>query len=196
MHQTRDTHRIRYLKVWKIFLLLHCEFENGKYQVRVVPISLSLYTSKHSSAATLFPLVLKTINFVLEVLIAILFDRSQFDGYYSGRGKFMPLPLKSKILETSGFLVTDYIKMFPLWLRTLNLQASLMVQFDLSRICNYSATFFCWASSKGSFLCGSPWKQDQTVLTIDIRGPTPSNASNALCTRPNKTIINHRFKYS
>ncbi len=33
---------------------------------------------------------------------------------YSGRGKFMPLPLKSKILETPGFLVTDYIKMFPL----------------------------------------------------------------------------------
>ena len=132
MHQTRDTHRIRYLKVWKIFLLLHCEFENGKYQVRVVPISLSLYTSKHSSAATPFPLVLKTINFVLEVLIAILFDRSQFDGYYSGRGNFMPLPLKSKILETP---------MFPLWLRTLNLLASLMVQCDLSRICNYSAIF-------------------------------------------------------
>jgi hypothetical protein len=33
---------------------------------------------------------------------------------YSGRGKFMPLPLKSKIFETPGFLVTDYIKMFPL----------------------------------------------------------------------------------
>jgi len=33
---------------------------------------------------------------------------------YSGRGKFMPLPLKSKIIETPGFLVTDYIKMFPL----------------------------------------------------------------------------------
>jgi hypothetical protein len=33
---------------------------------------------------------------------------------YRGRGKFMPLPLKSKILETPGFLVTDYIKMFPL----------------------------------------------------------------------------------
>jgi hypothetical protein len=33
---------------------------------------------------------------------------------YSGRGKFMPLPLKSQILETPGFLVTDYIKMFPL----------------------------------------------------------------------------------
>jgi hypothetical protein len=26
---------------------------------------------------------------------------------YSGRGKFMPLPLKSKILETPGSLVTD-----------------------------------------------------------------------------------------
>jgi len=33
---------------------------------------------------------------------------------YSGRGKFMPLPLKSKILETPGSLVTDEIKMFPL----------------------------------------------------------------------------------
>jgi hypothetical protein len=33
---------------------------------------------------------------------------------YSGRGKFMPLPLKSEILETPGFLVTDNIKMFPL----------------------------------------------------------------------------------
>jgi hypothetical protein len=31
---------------------------------------------------------------------------------YSGRGKFMPLPLKSQILETPGFLVTDYTKMF------------------------------------------------------------------------------------
>jgi hypothetical protein len=33
---------------------------------------------------------------------------------YSGRGKFMPLPLKRKILETPGSLVTDDIKMFPL----------------------------------------------------------------------------------
>jgi hypothetical protein len=33
---------------------------------------------------------------------------------YSGRGKFMPLPLKSKLLETPGSLVTDDIKMFPL----------------------------------------------------------------------------------
>ncbi len=33
---------------------------------------------------------------------------------YSGRGKFMPLPLKSKILETPGSSVTDDIKMFPL----------------------------------------------------------------------------------
>ncbi len=33
---------------------------------------------------------------------------------YGGRGKFMPLPLKSKILETPGSLVTDDIKMFPL----------------------------------------------------------------------------------
>jgi hypothetical protein len=32
--------------------------------------------------------------------------------HYSGRGMFMPLPLKSKILETPGFLVTDYIKCF------------------------------------------------------------------------------------
>ncbi len=60
--------------------------------------------------------------------------------YYSGRGKFMPLPLKSKILETPGTLVTDGIKMFPLWIPTLNLQASLMVQYELSRICNFSAT--------------------------------------------------------
>ncbi len=59
---------------------------------------------------------------------------------YSGRGKFMPMPLKSKILETPGFLVTDYIKMFSLWIRTLNLQASLMVQCELSRISYYSAT--------------------------------------------------------
>ncbi len=33
---------------------------------------------------------------------------------YSGRGKFMPLPLKSTILETPGSLVTDDFKMFPL----------------------------------------------------------------------------------
>ncbi len=33
---------------------------------------------------------------------------------YSGREKFMPLPLKSKILETPGSLVTDDTKMFPL----------------------------------------------------------------------------------
>jgi hypothetical protein len=33
---------------------------------------------------------------------------------YSGRGKFMPLPLKSKILETPRSLVTDDIKMLPL----------------------------------------------------------------------------------
>jgi hypothetical protein len=58
---------------------------------------------------------------------------------YSGRGKFMPLPLKSKILETPGSLVTDDINMFPLWIRTLNLQASLIVQYELSRICNNSA---------------------------------------------------------
>jgi hypothetical protein len=37
-----------------------------------------------------------------------------FSLHYSGRGKFMPLPLKSKILETSESLVTDDIKMFPL----------------------------------------------------------------------------------
>jgi len=30
--------------------------------------------------------------------------------------------------------------MFPLWIWTLNLQASLMVQYELFRICNYSAT--------------------------------------------------------
>ncbi len=59
---------------------------------------------------------------------------------YSGRGKFMPLPLKSKILETPGSLATDDIKMFLLWIQTLNLQASLMVQYELSRIFNFSAT--------------------------------------------------------
>jgi hypothetical protein len=32
------------------------------------------------------------------------------------------------------------IKTFPLGIRTLNLQAPLMVQYELSRICNYSAT--------------------------------------------------------
>ncbi len=52
----------------------------------------------------------------------------------------MPLPLKTKLLETPGSLVTDDIKMFPLWIWTLNLQASLMVQYELLRICNYSAT--------------------------------------------------------
>ncbi len=31
---------------------------------------------------------------------------------YSGRGKFMPLPLKRKILETTGSLVTDELKYF------------------------------------------------------------------------------------
>ncbi len=36
------------------------------------------------------------------------------DNRYSGRGKFMPLPLKSKILETPRSLVTDDMKMFPL----------------------------------------------------------------------------------
>ncbi len=34
--------------------------------------------------------------------------------HYSGRGKFMPLPMKSKILETPGSLVTDDIKVFPI----------------------------------------------------------------------------------
>ncbi len=33
---------------------------------------------------------------------------------YSERGKFMLLPLKTKLLETPGSLVTDDIKMFPL----------------------------------------------------------------------------------
>jgi hypothetical protein len=32
------------------------------------------------------------------------------ESIYSGRGKFMPMPLKSKILETPGSLVTDDIK--------------------------------------------------------------------------------------
>jgi hypothetical protein len=53
----------------------------------------------------------------LKTDIAVLeeFSRHLFlEVSYSGRGKFMPLPLKSKILETPGFLVTDYMKMFPL----------------------------------------------------------------------------------
>ncbi len=58
----------------------------------------------------------------------------------SGRGKFMPLPLKSKILETPGSLATDGINMCLLWIWTLNLQASLIVQYELFRICNFSAT--------------------------------------------------------
>jgi hypothetical protein len=37
-----------------------------------------------------------------------------FSLLYSGRRKFMLLPLKSKILETPGSSVTDDIKMFPL----------------------------------------------------------------------------------
>jgi hypothetical protein len=53
----------------------------------------------------------------------------------------MPLPLKSKILETPGSLVTDDIKMFPLGIWTFNLQASLMVQYELSRICNNFVTY-------------------------------------------------------
>jgi hypothetical protein len=42
------------------------------------------------------------------------FEKNLLFMVYSGRGKFMPLPLKSKILETAGSLVTDDIKMFPL----------------------------------------------------------------------------------
>jgi hypothetical protein len=38
--------------------------------------------------------------------------RDYSDKIYSGRGKFMPLPLKSKILKTPGSLATDDIKMF------------------------------------------------------------------------------------
>jgi hypothetical protein len=52
----------------------------------------------------------------------------------------MLLPLKSKILGTPRSLVTDDIKMFPLRIWTLNLQASPMVKCELSRVCNYSAT--------------------------------------------------------
>ncbi len=44
----------------------------------------------------------------------IICIQDQEGAKYSGRGKFMPLPLKSKILETPGSLVTDDIKMFPL----------------------------------------------------------------------------------
>ncbi len=40
------------------------------------------------------------------------FNMMFFYHLYSGRGKFMPLPLKSKILETPGSLPTDDIKIF------------------------------------------------------------------------------------
>ena len=66
------------------------------------------------------------------------------DLIYSGRGEFMPLPLKSKILATPGSLATDDIKMFLLWIQTLNLQASLIVHYELSKICN----FCCYLSPK------------------------------------------------
>ncbi len=48
---------------------------------------------------------------ISELETRAIFDHLQ---YYSGRGKFMPLPLKSKILESPGSLVTDDIKVFPL----------------------------------------------------------------------------------
>jgi hypothetical protein len=41
-----------------------------------------------------------------------IFGKNLYGSIYSGRGKFMPLPLKSKILETPGSLATDDIKMF------------------------------------------------------------------------------------
>ncbi len=71
---------------------------------------------------------------------------------YSGRGKFMPLPLKSKILETPGSLVTDDIKMFPLWIQTLNLQASLMVQCELSK-----SKIFCYLWT--NLVCPFFWRK-------------------------------------
>jgi hypothetical protein len=46
-------------------------------------------------------------------LLNILVLKSS-ESCYSGRGKFMPLPLKSKLLENPGSLVPDDIKMFPL----------------------------------------------------------------------------------
>jgi hypothetical protein len=52
-----------------------------------------------------------------EILITYVGGEAVFSpvhSKYSGRGKFMPLPLKSKLLETPESLVTDDIKMFPL----------------------------------------------------------------------------------
>ncbi len=68
--------------------------------------------------------ILMSLNFSLtetERLLLDLVDKATLHTtvnanffLYSGRGKFMPLPLKSKILEIPGSLVTDDIKMFPL----------------------------------------------------------------------------------
>jgi hypothetical protein len=53
-----------------------------------------------------------TLQFVVKIFLLILGEKYFYE--YSGRGKFMPLPLKRKILENPGSLVTDDIKMFPL----------------------------------------------------------------------------------
>jgi hypothetical protein len=58
--------------------------------------------------------VLPLIQFFQKLLSIISALQDKLSWKYSGRGKFMPLPLKNKILETPGSLVTDDIKMFPL----------------------------------------------------------------------------------
>jgi hypothetical protein len=92
------------------------------------------------SCSKLPPLCLRKNFFLFTASLPVYSNLKDLLYFYSGRGKFMPLPLKSKILETPGFLVKDYIKMFPLWIQTLNLQDSLMVQCELSRTCNYFST--------------------------------------------------------
>jgi hypothetical protein len=55
---------------------------------------------------------LKPLFLVLEYTLRTIATKEKLWIMYSGRGKFMPLPLKSKILETPGSLATDDIKMF------------------------------------------------------------------------------------
>ncbi len=51
---------------------------------------------------------------VLESMRNAITSNDMVTYIYSWHGKFMPLPLKSKILETPESLVTDDIKVFPL----------------------------------------------------------------------------------
>ena len=98
------------------------------------------------------------------ILLTLIFFQCQgFSRHlYSGRGKFMPLPLKSKILETPGSLATDDIKMFLLWIQTLNLQASLIVQYELSKICN----FCCYLSPKWTNLVWPFFWRKKDILPL------------------------------